>query len=107
MIVFFIATGCSVILAIALLFYSVNCSTWDDAAGVIGVLVAGVALIGIIFSGVTAFGWYGAQYKATIINREYNTSYSREEVFYASNVIDTIRQLDRERVEINGDILKK
>jgi hypothetical protein len=39
------------------------------------------------------------------LNREYNTNYTREEVFWASDVIETIRELDRKRVELNGDIM--
>jgi len=51
--------------------------------------------------------WIGSEYKATVLNREYGASYTREEIFYASDVIDTIRQLDRTRMEINGDLMKK
>jgi hypothetical protein len=48
-----------------------------------------------------------SEYKASIINREYNTNYTPREVFYAESVIDEIRQLDRKRIEINGNLLKK
>ena len=52
------------------------------------------------------FEYIGADHKARIMNREYGTSYTQQEVFYASSVIDTVRELDRKRMEINGDILK-
>jgi hypothetical protein len=40
------------------------------------------------------------------MNREYGTSYTQEEMFFAADVIDTVRQLDRKRIEINGDIVR-
>ncbi len=57
-----------------------------------------------IYAGL-GYGYIAADYKANIINREYNTSYTQEEVFFASDVIETIREIDRKRVEINGDII--
>ena len=45
--------------------------------------------------------------KARIINREYHTNYTQAEVFWASNVINTIRELDRKRIELNGDLMRE
>lgn len=73
-------------------------------AGYVGVAAAGLGAIGLFFS---AFEWIGAQQKANIINREYGTNYTQAEVFYASSVINTIRELDRRRIEINGDIRRQ
>jgi hypothetical protein len=47
-----------------------------------------------------------SEHKMHIINREYQTNYTREEIFYASDVIDTIRELDRKRIELNGNIMR-
>jgi hypothetical protein len=63
-------------------------------------------LIGVISLTVLGFDYKAAEYKTAIINREYKTEYTRDEVFYGHDVIDTIRQLDRKRVELNGDILE-
>lgn len=68
-----------------------------------------MALTGFLGSGVYIFcgySWIASDYQAKIINKEYGTHYTREEVFYASNVIDTIRELDRKRIEINGDLMR-
>lgn len=95
--------------------------------GIIAILVAGIALIkafrynpiGEVFGGLMIFGgctgliiyslmaynYVAAEYRAGILNREYGTSYTRKDVFYASSVIDTMRELDRKRVEINGDVI--
>jgi len=59
-------------------------------------LCAGVG--GLIYAGV-AYGWIAADTKAQIINREYGTNYTQAEVFYADDVIETIRQIKRHRVE--------
>jgi len=70
-------------------------------------ILAGVVIVILLLAyAVCAMSWFGAEYKARIINREYGTSYTQAEVFYASDVIDTVRELDRKRVEINGDIMR-
>ncbi len=58
----------------------------------------------VLYAGFS-YKYIAADYKANIINREYNTSYTQEEVFFASDVIETIREINRKRVEINGDII--
>lgn len=85
-------------------------NSWSFAAhlggflGYIGVVAVGLGAIGLFFS---SFEWIAAQQKANIINREYGTNYTQAEVFYASSVINTIRELDRRRIEINGDIRRQ
>ena len=69
---------------------------------IFGVLSAGSAIVYAF----TVWSYIAADYKAEIINREYGTNYTQEEVFYASDVIDTIRNLDRKRYEFNGDIMR-
>ena len=70
--------------------------------------VSSVLLVVILtFYACLSFEWFASEHKTKILNREYNTNYTREEVFWASDVIDTIRELDRKRVEINGDIMKE
>lgn len=72
-------------------------------AGVVILVATSISSLVYVFAG---WQWYAAEHKAKIINREYGTKYTQSEVFYASDVIDTVRQLDRSRVEINGNILK-
>lgn len=72
-------------------------------AGIVSICASLFAAAGIAFAG---WSWVGADAKARIINREYGTSYTRSEVFWASDVIDTIREIDRKRIEINGDIAR-
>ena len=65
-----------------------------------------VGSVGLFLYCFIAYGYIAAEYKKDIINREYKTSYTREEVFYASDVIETVRELNRTRLEVNGDLLK-
>ncbi len=67
-------------------------------------LLVAISIFGLIGLSITAWSWVQSDYKAQIINREYGTDYTREEVFFAADVIDTVRELDRKRIEINGDI---
>jgi len=71
--------------------------------GVVGISLGFFSLFSYLF---LAFSYFAADHKKEIINREYGTNYTQEEVFYASDVIDTVRKLNRSRVEVNGDILK-
>jgi|GEM_PF-5268839 len=73
-------------------------------AGMLLSLAAGVAAVAYVFMG---WSWIASESKARIVNREYNTSYTREEVFYASDVIETIREINRTRVEVNGDLMRE
>lgn len=90
-------------LAVFLLIYAE--SNYAPEAGICGVVIGGVVTIAAIGYAVNFWDWFASEYKAAIINREYGTNYSREEVFFASDVIDTIRELDRKRIEVNGDLL--
>jgi hypothetical protein len=75
-------------------------------AGIVGVLMGiGTGLSALVYA-FAVWGWIAADHKAQIINREYGTNYTQAEVFYASDVIDTVRQLDRKRYEINGDLVR-
>lgn len=72
--------------------------------GSLGMIAAGIACIaGVALS----FQWYAAEQKAAILNREYNVNYTQAEIFYASDVVNVIRELDRKRIEINGDFRRQ
>ena len=75
-------------------------------AGVFGFLLMVFAGIGaLIYFGTVGY-WIAAGQKAQIINREYGTHYTQAEVFYASDVIDTVREINRNRYEINGNLVR-
>ena len=71
-------------------------------------VVSGIAVfcMAIVFF-CLAFDWFAAEQKANIINREYGTDYTQKEIFYAEDVIDTIREIDRSRIEVNGNLFKE
>lgn len=76
-------------------------------ATIAGMLGCMGSLVGLALYGSLVLTWNGAGHKANIINREYRTNYTQAEVFYASNVIDIILELNRKRVEINGDLMRE
>jgi len=100
-----IAIIASILLTTALLWYISN--NYDSGIAYIFALImslgSGAAVLAYIFAG---YQWFAADYKAQIINREYGTAYTKEDIFWASDVIDKIRQLDRKRIEINGDLMR-
>jgi hypothetical protein len=80
-------------------------SSWDSLE-VIGIIGSIIGLIGLLVFSFIVFFFTAANYKKDIINREYKTNYTQEEVFYASDVIETVRELNRTRLEVNGNLLK-
>ena len=79
--------------------------SWSFFSEIVSPIFCIAGFIGLIAYGFLAYGYFAAEHKANIINREYKTNYSQIEVFYASDVIETIRELDRKRIELNGDII--
>ena len=77
----------------------ISFSIMSILAGAVSFFMAFILMIG-------GYKYTAAGHKAKIINQEYDKNYTAEEIFYASAVIETIRQLDRQRMEINGNILK-
>lgn len=82
-------------------------STNSVAPALLGIIFGAVAGCSAIVGIILVFDWKASEVKAGILNREYGTEYTQQEVFYASSVIDTIRELNRSCVEINGDLLRK
>jgi len=72
--------------------------------GVIGTMTTFALLV---FYAISIYAWIGAGHKADLINSEFGTSYSREQIFWAGDVIEEIREIKRQRIEINGDLMKK
>src|SRR5690348_2292813 len=108
MILFLIALILGCLFAALLLHYADNgYSGGHSFAMFIGLILACACAFGVIGYAVLVVQWVGAKHQADIINREYGTHYTQAEVFYASNVIDTVRELDRKRVELNGDLLRE
>lgn len=70
-------------------------------AGIIASLICAVIYFGMVYS------WFAAEQKANILKREYGVEYSQAEMFFASDVINTVRELDRRRIEINGDFRRQ
>jgi len=70
-----------------------------------------------IWSGISAFvltcicsifgyQWFAAGYQAKIVNHALGTNYSRQDLFYAKDVIDEIQQINRKRIEVNGNVMQ-
>lgn len=81
----------------------------NNEYGFIGGFVAPVIMvftfIATLIYGFVAFDYMAAEHKASIINRECNANHTQLEVFYASDVIETVRELDKKRIELNGDLI--
>lgn len=82
-----------------------NKDYYNQSESIIGI---GVASVTLSLIGLMTFSIYyvSAGYKAELINKEYGTHYTQAEVFYGSDVIETIQQVKRQRIEINGNLLK-
>jgi hypothetical protein len=49
---------------------------------------------------ITAVATYEGKIKAQILNREYGTSYTAEEITWGEDVVDKVLELQRKRVEL-------
>lgn len=63
-----------------------------------------ISLVLLILGSMVSAKYVECQYKAKIINREFNTRYTTEEIFWAEDVLDKIREVKRQRIEINGNL---
>ena len=71
----------------------------------IGIFSCLFSAIGLVCLAAMSYSWVASDYQAKIINREYGSLYTKEEVFFASGVIETVRELDRKRIEVNGNVM--
>lgn len=107
MIIMLIASIALAIIGVALMWYSESSSSsFDWLIFLFGIVLIIVGALGLITLVINVYNWKAASVKAELINREYGTQYTQEEVFYASGVINTIRELDRKRIEVNGDLFR-
>lgn len=98
----------SIILTAVLAYFGFKDFEWYHILyQILSVILGFATTVILVFFCILSWGWKSAEYETVIINREYGTSYTREEVFYASDVIDTIRELDRSRIEVNGDLMRE
>lgn len=72
-----------------------------DIAGAIGVLGCAATVVGFIAYTLLAWEWLAAGEKAQIINAEFGTNYTQQEMFFASDVIEVVRHIERKRYEID------
>lgn len=95
------------LIATALLYYGDAGCGWNHIiTGLVGLtllVLFGVSFV--IFVGLS-YDYVAAEYKTNIINKEFGTSYTQQEVFWAEDVIEEVRQLKRERMEVNGDLFR-
>ena len=77
----------------------------EGILGISGGLSAIICIISLFVCLLCGYEWIASGYQANIINKEYGTDYSREEIFYGSNVIDKIQEIKRQRIEINGNLI--
>jgi hypothetical protein len=76
----------------------------EEVVAIVSGVIAAVSFLAFM---IVAHCYISSKYKADIINREYETTYTTDEVFYASNVIDTIREINRKRIEIKATLKKE
>ena len=85
--------------------YGATNDKWGFIGGAICPACALIGMLGLVMYAGLALYYFGAEHKAEVINREFGTNYTQQEVFYAEGVIDAIREVQRQCVEINGDLI--
>lgn len=82
-------------------------SCFHEAVNVLGFFGLAIGLVSLIIYIFAGSEYFAAEYKAKIINEKFGTKYTQLEVFYAHDVINEIREVDRKRIEINGDLMRE
>ena len=80
---------------------------WGILSDIVCPLAVILGFVGLlVYAGA---GWYyiAAGHKAELLNKEYGTNYTQADVFYASSVIDLVREIDRMRLTVNGNLIQK
>lgn len=77
---------------------------WDAVIQAFSVVIS---ICVVIFGCAFIFCWKASEVKAEVINAEYGTNYTVEQVFYASDAVEVIQKIKRQRIEVNGDIFKQ
>lgn len=97
-----------VVICVVLSRYSENyMAPGSTLAGFLVIVMGGLVGFACVAGITLSFDWMAAGAKAEIINREYGTNYTQRKIFYASDVIETIREIKRSRIEINGDLFRE
>jgi membrane-bound ClpP family serine protease len=96
---------------VVLIILGVACMMFDEKYDNFALAFTGIAslIIGfilVIIVAIAGYCWVASETKARIINNEYGTKYTKEDIFYGHDVIDTIQQIKRQRIEINGNIMR-
>lgn len=90
---------------VAISVWATESDSWGWFGGMVAPICAMFGFVGLFAYSVVGWHYFAAEHKAEIINREFNTNYTQNEVFYAEDVIDVIREVKRNRIEVNGDLI--
>ena len=94
------------IIMIAVLFW-LSEQGYDDLntiSGILAIILSVIAFVSMIIYIAQSFVWISAGYQKDIINKEFNKNYTQEDVYWAKDVIDEIRHLQRQRIEVDTKI---
>src|SRR5690554_3828818 len=82
-----------------------------DSYATLAMLISAISGFGAVIGGFVLvlgiYTWVSAEHKARLINQQIGTSYTAEDIFFASGYIDDVRELHRKRIEVNGDLLRE
>lgn len=70
-------------------------------AAFFGFFLMAASIIWIVTYPILAWSWIASEQKANILNREFGTNYTREEIFWASGFIETIGEIGRDPASLN------
>lgn len=80
--------------------------SYSDSIGLLGILSMIGAMLGAMFLVFLSWTWVVSEHKASLINRQLGTDYTREDIMYASGYIEEVRVMHRQRIELNGDLFR-
>lgn len=79
----------------------------SEGLEIISAIICMIGLIAVIIMFFAFWDYMAAGYKKEIINTEFQTNYTQDQIYFAEDVIDEIREIQRQRIELNGNLFSK
>jgi uncharacterized membrane protein len=77
----------------------------ETSAAIVGGFCGMIALVALFMAIVMPFimvDYIGSSVKAELINTECGTNYTPKQIFFAEDIVEEIREVQRTRIEIQG-----
>lgn len=77
-----------------------------EFSGSVSTIIFIFSIVVLLFWASLFLQYVSAKHKTEIINKEFQTDYSVKQIFWAEDVIKEVREVKRQRIELNGNLMQ-